>query len=362
MDDRGQQLLAELTAGLEQLVAWEDAVPGVGFRVWNRQTDRNTAVVDALLRQPDGWPALQRLAVQHPDPGVRGYAESYVNPGPPDTVGEAREWLAHPARRLGHLDLAVEPCVYSAAQDEETSRGLDTGLAEWPHGSWVRGSSTSPGPWPLRDDGIPLVHVAHLDLHMLTWLPAHPFPDVTGAFEVFHDLETWGIEESDGPRNCWALRVIPYGGRLAGPPSDLDVSPAAWLHGNPGVSLAWPDDWVDRLSEAEVDALTDAQDAIRDQVLDTVGPAPRLPPGAARFVPQVLGHPQLGWGNVVQESLEPFLPLSEEGDRWVFLLDVPGVGPLDGWFGDEGHLEVWIRASDLAAGAYESCWMTVRNQ
>ena len=87
-----------------------------------------------------------------------------------------------------------------------------------------------------------------------------------------------------------------------------------------------------------------------------------LEPGALRFTPQLLGHPPLGWGNVAAESLEPFLPLSEPGDEWVFLLDVPGTGPLEGWFGDDGHLEVWIRSSDLAAGAYERCWVTLRNQ
>ena len=365
MNERDSQALTELTAGLERLAAWEVQFPPVDHRVWNRQAARNTASATELLAEPGGLTALQRLSAEHPDPAVRTHAQSYAAPPPPETVEQAQNWLAHPAQRLGHLELAVAPCVYFAALGAEESAAREEGLAEWSRGSWVRGRPVGEDAWPVRDDGLPLVHVAHLDLAFLGELPSHPVPDLGGALEVFHDLVSYGLDPADGARGCWSVRFTPHSGRPVDPPPDLEVvSQAVWLHEMTGISLPWPDGWEERLSEDDVDALTDAHDAIHDLVVASAGaPSGRpLPPGAPRFTPQLLGHPQLGWGHVVEESLEPFLPLSEPGDEWVFLLDVPGVGPLEDWFADSGHLEVWIRASDLAAGAYERCWVTMRNQ
>ncbi|MFP5369311.1 MAG: DUF1963 domain-containing protein [Actinomycetes bacterium] len=50
----------------------------------------------------------------------------------------------------------------------------------------------------------------------------------------------------------------------------------------------------------------------------------------------------------------------EDLDEWLLLADLAGVGSLDSWFGDEGHLEVWVRRADVRARAFDRAWMLVR--
>ncbi|MDP9458909.1 MAG: YwqG family protein [Actinomycetota bacterium] len=42
------------------------------------------------------------------------------------------------------------------------------------------------------------------------------------------------------------------------------------------------------------------------------------------------------------------------------LADLAGVGPLDQWFGEEGHLEFWVRRADVRARAFDRAWMLLR--
>jgi hypothetical protein len=42
------------------------------------------------------------------------------------------------------------------------------------------------------------------------------------------------------------------------------------------------------------------------------------------------------------------------------LLDIPGVGPFEDWFGDAGHLELWIRGHDLRAHRLDLAWPLLR--
>ena len=59
-----------------------------------------------------------------------------------------------------------------------------------------------------------------------------------------------------------------------------------------------------------------------------------------------LGHHEVT--NEVRAALDAALPLGP-GDRHVVVFDVAGNRNLEGAFGDCGHLQVWMRASDLAA-------------
>lgn len=58
------------------------------------------------------------------------------------------------------------------------------------------------------------------------------------------------------------------------------------------------------------------------------------------------------------DVLDHVLPCGRDDNRRL-LLDIPGVGPFDAVFGDLGHLEIWVRDSDLANGRTADCWAMV---
>ena len=72
---------------------------------------------------------------------------------------------------------------------------------------------------------------------------------------------------------------------------------------------------------------------------------------------QMFGHP---WSceREAQERLAAAAP--PPVDEWVLLADLAGVAALDGWFGDEGHLEVWLRAADVTDCALDRAWVLLR--
>ncbi|WP_309066693.1 DUF1963 domain-containing protein [Microbacterium sp.] len=60
-----------------------------------------------------------------------------------------------------------------------------------------------------------------------------------------------------------------------------------------------------------------------------------------------------------RDVLAEVLPLTPGGE-YVLLLDLESWTHLEGWFGDAGHLEVWIRRSDLAARDFGRAWCLMR--
>jgi hypothetical protein len=79
------------------------------------------------------------------------------------------------------------------------------------------------------------------------------------------------------------------------------------------------------------------------------------PPDA---VPLLLGH-SAEERATAHQRLTDVLPLSDH-DAYVLLADIPGVGPLEGWIGDMGHIEFWIRESDLAKRDLARAWALLR--
>lgn len=76
---------------------------------------------------------------------------------------------------------------------------------------------------------------------------------------------------------------------------------------------------------------------------------PTFPAAAPSSSVRGLGHYDLRVEeDETREALRKSLPLTD-GDRHVLLFNIVGVDNLDGAFGDDGHLEVWIRSSDLRA-------------
>lgn len=66
------------------------------------------------------------------------------------------------------------------------------------------------------------------------------------------------------------------------------------------------------------------------------------------------------WTEDLAEILDAKLPHSAPGEQHVLLFDVAGVRVLEDWFGDSGHLQAWIRASDRDRRAFENVWCIIR--
>ena len=70
---------------------------------------------------------------------------------------------------------------------------------------------------------------------------------------------------------------------------------------------------------------------------------------------RLLGLPHLTWGleDGDRDVLDDQLPLESDDDRHVLLFNVASEADFNGVFGDEGRLEIWMRASDLAARRFD---------
>ena len=49
------------------------------------------------------------------------------------------------------------------------------------------------------------------------------------------------------------------------------------------------------------------------------------------------------------------------GDEYRLILDIESWPFLDGWFGDAGNLEVWMRQSDLDTKNFAAAWCLIRS-
>ena len=218
------------------------------------------------------------------------------------------DWVG--PRWAGHLRYAVHLSEQSFAPGETELRDL------WPDGAglcWLGGPAVGPGPWPRNAEGAPLSHVLTLDLRTVAGASDHQgkavWPagrlreglPVSGHLQVFHDLQTYGGDPEDG----------------------------------------------DRAEELD-DALREAWTVQRG--LDPAWPIPTS---------HVYGHGWTGDALAGGEILPEVLPL-EEGDEHRLVLDVESWTTLQGWFGDAGHLEVWMRQSDLERGAFDRAWCLIR--
>jgi hypothetical protein len=250
-------------------------------------------------------------------------------PRPPERKDLDR-WLRHPLVGLAATPVPAEPGVFllpTAGPDADR----DSRLAGEP----LKGRYTE---WPRRDDGIPLAHLVQ------TEVPDHSALDVKvpGVLQFFHDLETGGDERADRRRNAWQVRHIRTPGRKR---------------------LARPEDLGDEYFTDAVAVQAEVQwtfpeelETARHRVLETVfsnwGMIENF--GPVHDLPTLFG---LG---TEPATLHTVLPLAGSDDRHRLLIDIPGVGPLDGWIGDEGHLQFWIRQSDLSRHRFGQAWAFLR--
>lgn len=235
--------------------------------------------------------------------------------------------------------------------------------------SWLGGPALLPLPeWPRRPDGMPLAHVASINLWNV-WGTAHEedkeaLPEhaqglpTTGYLEVFHDLvDTWGWEAEDRDAGGWLVRWVPEPEekRLADPPADADQPNDACQAGMflPGWSsrpmMDFRSDWA---AAAAAQAVQEAWQ------LSWWVQRTREQTDVARPVTHVYGYSQNDSAPALR-VLRECLPL-EEGDTYRLILDIESSTHLYGWFGDGAALEVWMRDSDLAARRFDRAWCITR--
>ncbi len=277
------------------------------------------------------------------------------------------------------VDPAVAAPVLTPMLSEQSFESGDAELRElWREGivsSWLGGPAIEVGTWPADGAGRPLVHVASISLAeargivdeegVSSWSGAQSAHEqgsvfsllpATGSLEVFHDLATWGFEPGDGDAGGWLVRWVDdpttHGLVEGGEPPEPACQQVMAL---PGFTLRSSEDAAVIAPGADPERYLDAYEQWQ---LDWL--VQRFQRPAQHPVPtsRVGGHPSHPRA-VADEILAQGLPLGED-DEHLLVLEVESWTSLAGWFGDAGSLEVWMRRSDLEAGAFDRAWCLIR--
>lgn len=351
----------ELVEGWRTLSGWQRQAAtgeGPGYRVHNRLVDRLKAVAERALLDPAVVQRLSSVAQSDPDPDVRFRVRQWLEPDVPLPGLPLEPWLRHPLVRLEHLD--VDPVLGIALVPESAYSPDDVLSGSRGPNTWLLGTPLDSGqPWPRRSDGLPLAHLAQVQLgdpeqRHEDWRA--PLP-TSGVLQIFHDLEASGDDASELAESRWLIRHVPRPGpHSAQAPDDLGDAR------RPRVPARQHLTWTFR-SPLDLE-LTDEEferaDTVHEHVMRTVtGVAEQRALGdPVAHWPLLLGHSSLSRGEAV-DRLADVLP-ADDPDDYVMLIDIPGEGPYDGWFGDLGHVEFWIRAGDLHAGCLDEAWPLLR--
>lgn len=328
---------------------------------WNRLADQEHALAFEVLTDSALVTMLrERIADDDTSPDE---AERLINLFILDTseaLEEPEEFRNHPLVALNAHQLPLEPSVVLIEQSEQ-----DMGQEQVIRPEEGRNLSQSGGQptwgeadWPTEPSGHPLEFVMQVDLSSAalnlgfdgltlqqTGLPT------SGLLQLFADLST-DVRETHAANAGVVVRLISDRQleRLVVDTRHEAAFPHARLVTEMAASPGYPDA---NLSEEElgrflfveesleVAARMGLDDSVALESVATPGHAPVLASSRLRG----LGHHVIN--EQVTASLNSALPLTDE-DRHVILLDVAGNRNLEGAFGDCGHLQVWIRASDLS--------------
>jgi hypothetical protein len=354
---------------LYRQIAELDRTPGSSWRKRNQLSDELFTLLPRVFTDPMRFARLQAVAAGDADPLVRELADANADPMPTSGGVNMDAWLAHPAAGLAELVGAARPAMAleEITDDPEAlAVALELCYDEHYDASWLGGPPLGPLPgWPRRDDGLALVHVAQIDLRRLatvrantdlprSWQAGATLPD-RGVVQIFHDLESGGGDAADGRRGAWLVRWVGEPTAAEAVPDDATGPTAvnSLVGQNPTATLPPVEDVPAHLAEATIIAAGKllASNALLGRHLSPAELAVLKP------VSLLLGH---GWESEVEARRILSDVTDVDGDGWTLLVDLVGVGALDTWFGDEGHLQMWVPTADLAEHRFDRAWALLR--
>ncbi|MDF1487801.1 DUF1963 domain-containing protein [Tessaracoccus caeni] len=357
----------------------------------NKLVDDSEALVKEAMRDPQALGELLQVLDTTKDVDLKDWLRPRVLPETSPRLTDADEFRAHPLVALTAKEMPIRPSLAlvevkgsikdRALFDEEEPDDL----------SWFTGrpAAEDDQEWPTADDGFPHAHIIQIDLGFL-WPPSEVtstmleeldlrdggvlqllhtlgFPK-SGVLQVFHDLETSGWDTAEKPG--WCVRWVQNPTRLLQrPPMDqgsyrkpraMKVTPAKSV---PSAILFSGDaDAWERYERAAIhieDTLRSPfnQGKIKTDRRPTVWESHHQPEFPTSRIGGFGHHP---WNEELEEVLTAALPLTSADDEYFLLFDIAGVRHLEDWFGDCGHLQVWIRHSDLAAHHFDRVWCVIR--
>ena len=272
----------------------------------------------------------------------------------------------HPLVALSEHQLPIRPSlalidVKGSIKDRDLFEDdEERGDFSWLAGPPVVGSDES---WPTAPDGLPHAHIVQVDLgfaasdfgRTATIFDDLGIPD-RGILQLFHDLETTGWEVSDGRVGGWLVRWVRKPARLLELPAQLDrdsYRKPRLLRLRPAVSIppaetfrGTKEDWqrYERVAQHIGDSLRSPSSLglFKNDKRPTAWESGHL---AEAPTSRIGGFGQHPLREELAELLADVLPV-DGGDDHFLLFDVAGVRHLEDWFGDSGHLQVWIRRSE----------------
>ncbi|WP_328474811.1 YwqG family protein [Actinoplanes sp. NBC_00393] len=317
-----------------------------------RLVDQLNRLAEAAVHDPAQVRTLQQIVEHDQDRSVRERARQVARPfvPRPDSEADLERWLNNPLVGLAGLDLNPQPGL--AVVPDPDAEGL----------TWFCGEPVAGLPeWPRRADGIPLVHLLQVRLGDRGPLSRrHPAMPTEGILQFFHDLEAIGDEPADGVNGGWLVHHTLHGDTATLLPRPDDLTDDEFRDRCPAreeVTWTFPSPLDLDLDDRAFELL----EAAHERVLETVTSAwgtydLEEPPDD---VPLLFAH-GAEERLIAYQRLADVLSLADRDDNYVLLADIPGVGPLDGWVGDMGHIEYWIRDSDLTKQDFAQAWALLR--
>ena len=285
--------------------------------------------------------------------------------------GQIQAWLQNGPTGADRL---LEQVAFSPVLIDQSFEPGDGELSElWGTGgwiSWLGGPAAAPlDRWPRAADGTALVHVLTLDLAdtagvldaqgKAAWPGLREGLPTTGVLEVFHDLRIFGYETGDREAGAWSVRWVgePDRTTLVAPSTDVEASaPVCQLVlALPGFTLPPAADAAGGPQEDFETAQALEEELRRAWLAQRTGSIEGYPVP----VSHVYGHSQHG-EITAGALLAEVLPLGAPGDEHRLVLDLESWTALEGWFGDAGSLEVWMRTTDLEARRFDQAWCLIR--
>lgn len=369
--------LARLLMLEDELRANKDRVPmEMSVPKWNALQDRWNRAADELTHDSDLLEQLCRAVPATVDRRDRALLAQLLSVPLDEIPAEKEAILADPRVGLTAGQVGIAPAVYLVDIDshpEDVSLyEVDNAEPDEPYHDLTRmGGRPTVGPWGQPDS--PFILQVDLGTALYEDTTVGAFVTTTslpagGLVQLFHSTTGDSRTDSDSPGGGATLVYVPESAlqqRTRADGEELFAARRIQMMVLP--TFRFGTDQLPDATSLAVIALQERADAIarRGTRIDEEAYAARTDPLAEK-VPSVTRLFGLPWfdsddSQETRDLLAKDLPLSASDDHHVLLFDVSSDTVLDGIFGDSGRLEIWVRASDLAASNFSHVVSFIRS-